>query len=56
MENVNLQVKLSGKYADAFRLFKERPKMQGKTTNTVTIMEIIQTLPEWKVVNKRGRE
>ena len=49
---VNLQVKLTGKYAEAFALFKDRPEVGESRKNTVAMQEIVRTLPEWIVVNR----
>lgn len=56
MEAVNLQVKLSGKYAEAFELFKNRPIMGGSKKNTLAMKEIIRTLPEFKEVGGENEQ
>lgn len=53
MTIINLQVKLTGKYADAFLEVKRRPAMDGMDTNTAAMLEIIRSLPEWKIVNSK---
>jgi len=45
-EKINLQVRLNGEYATAFRLFQGRNTMDGRS-NITTMMAIIRTLPEY---------
>jgi len=49
---INLQVKLTGQYAEAFEMVKDRPELGGSRQNTLAIKEIIRSLPEWKKVQK----
>lgn len=50
MDAINLQVKLTGDYAKAFELFKNRPEVGVTRKNTVAVQELIRTTPEWKEV------
>lgn len=50
MEKINLQVKLTGTYAETFNRFKKNHPMDGRD-NIVAMMAMLRTLPEWKEVN-----
>ena len=52
MDSINLQVKLSGKHAEAFERFKDRPVVGETRKNTVAVQRMIETLPEWDAVTK----
>lgn len=50
MAKINIQVCLQGAHAEAFEKFKDRPIVGSTRKNTVALMRLIETTPEWEAV------
>ena len=55
MDAINVQVKLTGLFAQAFEKFKDRPCVGESRKNTVAVQEMIRTTPEWKELSRLSK-